>query len=257
MSLLVAPPLSLYIHIPWCVRKCPYCDFNSHQASQNELPEEAYVESLKQDLLIEQAHFEQTEVDSIFIGGGTPSLFSGKAIASILNEAEKRLTFSKNIEITLEANPGTVEQKKFADYRAAGVNRLSIGVQSFNEQQLKSLGRIHNDSEAKQAIKAAKESGFTNINLDLMHGLPQQSQHEAMQDLQQAAHFEVPHISWYQLTIEPNTEFYKRPPDRHCLRQKQGVDDRRIYRVGRPAAAVGSHCIVSPRHCVLRRRQPP
>jgi len=212
MSHLVTPPLSLYVHIPWCLRKCPYCDFNSHQADQNGLPEKDYIESLKQDLLNELEHFDQTELGSIFIGGGTPSLFSGKAIAAILNEAEKRFSFSKNIEITLEANPGAIEQKKFTDYRAAGVNRLSIGIQSFNEQRLKNLGRIHNGSEARQAIRAARESGFTNINLDLMHGLPQQSQQEAMHDLQQAVHFEVPHISWYQLTIEPNTEFYKRPP---------------------------------------------
>ncbi|MGH1486239.1 MAG: radical SAM family heme chaperone HemW [Cellvibrionaceae bacterium] len=215
-SQLSLPPLSLYIHIPWCVRKCPYCDFNSHESnSQEALPEAAYLDSLKLDLAQEietEDRLQGRKLRSIFFGGGTPSLFSANSIASILNAAEKTIGFEKNIEITLEANPGTFEQQKFYDFYHAGINRLSIGIQSFQETQLKKLGRIHNRDEAKQAALIARKAGFNNINLDLMHGLPQQTVDDALSDLNTAIALEPEHISWYQLTIEPNTVFYRQPP---------------------------------------------
>ncbi|MFT5693185.1 MAG: putative oxygen-independent coproporphyrinogen III oxidase, partial [Oceanicoccus sp.] len=164
------PPLSLYIHIPWCTRKCPYCDFNSHVSSA--IPEDEYTIALIEDLDQDLDKFEGRELQSIFFGGGTPSLFSAKSIGKILQETNKRLRFAEDIEITLEANPGSIEQKKFSNYRAAGINRLSIGVQSFNQQHLQKLGRIHSNEEAVRAIAAAKTAGFSNFNIDLMHGLP-------------------------------------------------------------------------------------
>lgn len=205
------PPLSLYVHIPWCVRKCPYCDFNSHAVRSEELPETEYVDALLADLDSERAAAAGRPLQSIFIGGGTPSLFSASAIDRILQGANTRLTFADDIEITLEANPGTFEQSRFADYRAAGVNRLSIGIQSFNDTALKALGRIHCAEEAIAAARAAREL-FPELNLDLMHGLPGQSPAEALADLEQAIALNPDHISWYQLTIEPNTEFNARPP---------------------------------------------
>ncbi|MDX2350337.1 MAG: radical SAM family heme chaperone HemW, partial [Porticoccus sp.] len=210
-SLLSLPPLSLYVHIPWCVRKCPYCDFNSHAASE-ELPEEEYVLALIRDLDIEEAYVQGRKLTSIFFGGGTPSLFSVEAIGRIIQAANRRIGFEDDIEITLEANPGTFEQEKFIGYRSVGVNRLSIGVQSFNDQKLTQLGRIHSAEQAITAIKSAGAAGFANFNLDLMHGLPGQTTVEAMADLQQAIDLAPTHISWYQLTIEPNTEFYSKPP---------------------------------------------
>lgn len=210
--MLQLPPLSLYLHIPWCVRKCPYCDFNSHKAGSS-LPETAYVNALKQDLRESLHHAQERKLSSIFIGGGTPSLFSPEAIAEILSFAEQSLGFHEDIEITLEANPGTFEQEKFSGFRSAGVNRLSIGIQSFSDLQLQQLGRIHGRREALAAISMAKRAGFSNINLDLMHGLPQQTPIDAQQDLMTAIDLEPSHISWYQLTIEPNTEFYSRPPE--------------------------------------------
>ena len=204
------PPLSLYIHIPWCVRKCPYCDFNSH-AVREEIPEEAYVTALIDDLEAELAVGESRELQSIFIGGGTPSLFSAEMIDSLLQQVEARIPFAEDIEITMEANPGTFEQEKFRGYRAAGVNRLSLGIQSFHDEQLKALGRIHNQGEAIHAAQLARQL-FDTINLDLMHGLPGQSTEQALADLQQAIDLQPDHISWYQLTIEPNTEFHARPP---------------------------------------------
>ena len=214
MALLTLPPLSLYIHIPWCVQKCPYCDFNSHQAEQknNTLNELDYVETLKNDLQLESQFTYGRKLSSIFFGGGTPSIFSSHSIAAILDHAKKIIGFEDDIEITLEANPGTFEQEKFAGFYAAGVNRLSIGVQSFNEKHLQTLGRIHNSDEAKHAISIAKKAGFNNINIDIMHGLPQQSVDDAMKDLQQAIDCSPQHISWYQLTIEANTAFYRQPP---------------------------------------------
>lgn len=206
-----AIPLSLYIHLPWCVRKCPYCDFNSH-ALRKTLPEAEYVTALAADLAQDMALTNHRILTSIFFGGGTPSLFSGTAIARILKNVQQQLAFSDNIEITLEANPGTVEQQRFHDYAAAGVNRLSIGVQSFAPEKLKALGRIHSSADAKQAVATARTAGFTNFNLDLMYGLPEQTVAEALEDLQQAIALEPTHISWYQLTLEPNTLFHAKPP---------------------------------------------
>lgn len=211
VSSLQLPPLALYVHIPWCVRKCPYCDFNSHQAEQT-LPEAEYRKALREDLTAERALAQGRPLTSIFFGGGTPSLFSAATIADIISDAEQLIGFAPDIEITLEANPGTFEQERFCGYRAAGVNRLSIGIQSFNSRQLERLGRIHNGEEARLAVQAARRAGFSNINLDLMHGLPEQSTKDARADLQQALDLEPEHLSWYQLTIEPNTAFYAAPP---------------------------------------------
>lgn len=216
MPLLSLPPLSLYVHIPWCVKKCPYCDFNSHTAN-NQLPEEEYLQALIQDLELELPYVQGRKLNSIFFGGGTPSLFSAETIGRIIQAAQRRIGFedmgfSENIEITLEANPGTFEQEKFSGYKSVGVNRLSIGIQSFNNKQLESLGRIHSSEQAIKAIKTARKAGFENINLDLMHGLPGQDISDAMTDLQQAIDLNPNHISWYQLTIEPNTVFYTKPP---------------------------------------------
>ena len=205
------PPLSLYIHIPWCIKKCPYCDFNSH-AITGDLPEQAYIAALLADLDREIKYVQGRPLESIFFGGGTPSLLSVTGIDTILRGVAQRINFSDRIEITLEANPGTFERDKFAGFRQAGINRLSVGVQSFNPTHLKQLGRIHSAEEAIQAIVQAKESGFDNINIDLMHGLPRQSTAQALEDLQAAIVQNPAHISWYQLTIEPNTEFYSNPP---------------------------------------------
>ena len=204
------PPLSLYVHIPWCVRKCPYCDFNSHAAPE-QLPEAAYVQALLDDLDSELPLAQGRELQSIFIGGGTPSLFSAQAIEQIIEGISARTPLADDIEITLEANPGTFELARFEGFRAAGVNRLSIGIQSFNATHLQRLGRIHNPAEALAAARAAVEI-FPRVNLDLMHGLPRQTPAEAMDDLQQALAINPGHLSWYQLTIEPNTEFHARPP---------------------------------------------
>lgn len=204
------PPLSLYVHIPWCVRKCPYCDFNSHAAPE-QLPEDAYVQALLDDLDSELPLIQGRPLQSIFIGGGTPSLFSAQAIGQILQGAAARTPFADDIEITLEANPGTFELARFEGFRGAGVNRLSIGVQSFNAEHLKRLGRIHNPAEALRAIEAAVAL-FPRVNIDLMHGLPGQDVEQALDDLRQALSLDPGHLSWYQLTIEPNTEFHARPP---------------------------------------------
>lgn len=208
---LILPPLSLYIHIPWCIRKCPYCDFNSHQA-KDDIPEADYVAALRNDLLLDKSLAQDRKLTSIFFGGGTPSIFSAKAIGNILESVESIIGFEPNIEITLEANPGTFEQEKFSGFRAAGVNRLSIGIQSFNDVQLKALGRVHDRNEALRAVDVARKAGFDNINLDLMHGLPQQSLTDAQADLAQAIALSPEHLSWYQLTIEQNTQFYSAPP---------------------------------------------
>ena len=205
------PPLGLYIHIPWCVKKCPYCDFNSHEAEKT-LPETEYVSALAADLESEKASAQDRKLSSIFIGGGTPSLFTDRAIGQILEHAERTLGFESDIEITLEANPGTFEQERFRGFLAAGVNRLSIGIQSFQERQLQLLGRIHGRDEGLRAVEMARRAGFNNINIDLMHGLPEQNLDGALADLKQALAFEPEHLSWYQLTIEQNTEFFSRPP---------------------------------------------
>lgn len=210
-SLLQLPPLALYIHIPWCVRKCPYCDFNSHAATP-ELPEAAYVDALLADLDRDLPLAHGRELTSIFFGGGTPSLFSAEALGRILDGVQQRIRFAADIEITLEANPGTFEQEKFRAYRQLGINRLSIGVQSFQQAKLEALGRIHNGDEAMRAADMARNAGFDNFNLDLMHGLPDQSLEEALDDLRQAIALGPTHLSWYQLTLEPNTVFWNQPP---------------------------------------------
>ena len=205
------PPLALYIHIPWCVRKCPYCDFNSHAAGPT-LPEEEYVDALLADLDADLQHVHGRPLTSIFFGGGTPSLFSNRALGRLLEGVERRVTFAGDIEITLEANPGTFEQAKFKGYRALGINRLSIGVQSFQQAKLKALGRIHDGDEAIRAADMARAAGFDNFNLDLMHGLPEQSIEDALFDLRTAISQGPTHLSWYQLTMEPNTVFWSQPP---------------------------------------------
>jgi putative oxygen-independent coproporphyrinogen III oxidase len=213
--MLVLPPLSLYIHIPWCVRKCPYCDFNSHESSSQEgksIPEQEYVAQLLRDLQYDLPYVQDRPLQTIFFGGGTPSLFSGQAIKNILDGVRKKIPFADDIEITLEANPGTAEAEKFRDFRDAGVNRLSIGVQSFQQHHLQALGRIHDGEQAKSAVAMARAAGFERINIDLMHGLPGQTVDEALVDVQQALDLGVSHLSWYQLTIEPNTAFYNKPP---------------------------------------------
>ncbi|WP_210398273.1 radical SAM family heme chaperone HemW [Motiliproteus sediminis] len=209
--MLEQPPLSLYVHLPWCVRKCPYCDFNSH-AADGELPESAYLSALLADLDDELALTGGRALQSIFIGGGTPSLMSASFYHALMGEIRARMPMAPGIEVTMEANPGTFEQARFAGFREAGVNRLSLGVQSFDDSALRALGRIHGGDEARAAIAAAQQLGFDSLNLDLMHGLPGQTVQAAMDDLEQALAFVPTHLSWYQLTIEPNTEFYVRPP---------------------------------------------
>ncbi len=204
-------PLSLYVHLPWCVRKCPYCDFNSHEMKDN-LPEQLYVAALLQELDTHVDLLQKRPLISIFFGGGTPSLFSAQAIAQILDGVAARMPLAENIEITLEANPGTAEQTRFRDFHLAGINRLSLGIQSLQNDKLKILGRIHDKENAMRAIEMAQTAGFTNFNLDLMYGLPQQSLEDAMHDLETAISFHPTHLSWYQLTIEPNTFFYHHTP---------------------------------------------
>jgi putative oxygen-independent coproporphyrinogen III oxidase len=205
------PPLALYIHIPWCVRKCPYCDFNSHAATAV-LPEVEYVDALLADLDEELGAVHGRRLSSIFFGGGTPSLFSAAALGRLLAGVEQRIAFTADIEITLEANPGTFEQDKFSAYRQLGINRLSIGIQSFQPAKLAALGRIHSGDEAIRAAGMARLAGFDNFNLDLMHGLPDQSEEDALGDLRQAIALAPTHLSWYQLTLEPNTVFWNQPP---------------------------------------------
>lgn len=209
--MLKLPPLSLYIHIPWCVKKCPYCDFNSHE-SADKIPENDYLQALFRDLKNDLPWAQNRKIHSIFFGGGTPSLFSASAIEKIILQTEALIGFEDDIEITLEANPGTAEQQKFADFNSAGVNRLSIGVQSFNNDHLRALGRIHDGDNALRAIEMAKNCGFERFNIDLMHGLPNQTRVQAINDLETAINTGASHISWYQLTIEPNTAFYSKPP---------------------------------------------
>ena len=205
------PPLAAYVHIPWCVRKCPYRDFNSHAAGP-QLPEREYVDAVLAELAQRLDQAQGRKLESIFFGGGTPSLFSAQALERILQGLERQVGFAPDIEITLEANPGTFEQEKFRDYRRLGINRLSIGVQSFQADKLKALGRIHDGDEAIRAADMARAAGFDNFNLDLMHGLPEQSLDDALQDLRTAIAQQPTHLSWYQLTLEPNTVFWNQPP---------------------------------------------
>ena len=205
------PPLSLYVHVPWCVQKCPYCDFNSH-GQKGDIPEAEYVQHLIDDLKADLHLVQGRKIHSIFIGGGTPSLLTGAAYTRLLKEVDSLIGLSDNCEITLEANPGTVETGRFKDYVKAGINRISIGVQSMQNDKLKALGRIHGADEASYAAQQASEAGLNSFNLDLMHGLPGQSLDDALSDLKQIIALNPPHISWYQLTIEPNTQFASKPP---------------------------------------------
>ena len=220
-------PLALYIHIPWCIRKCPYCDFNSHEA--REIPEADYLQALLTDLRLDAVLAQEREIESIFIGGGTPSLFAADSYAHLLQAIHAIVPIAADAEITLEANPGTFEFAKFKGFREAGINRLSIGVQSFNPAHLQALGRIHDRDEAVRAIACARDVGFEKLNIDLMHGLPQQTMAEALSDLEQAVALQPSHLSWYQLTIEPNTVFYSRPP--------QLPDDERLWEIDQTGKA--------------------
>ncbi|MFW1800571.1 radical SAM family heme chaperone HemW [Acinetobacter nematophilus] len=208
-------PLSLYIHMPWCVRKCPYCDFNSHAVPDGKLSlglEQEYLQALVEDFKTQIEFAQGREIHSVFIGGGTPSLISAQGYQWLFSQLKALLPFELDCEITLEANPGTVEHDPFAGYLAAGINRLSIGVQSFNTEHLKKLGRIHSNDDAVFAIRNAREAGFQRVNVDLMHGLPEQTLEQALYDLKLAVENGATHISWYQLTIEPNTVFFRTQP---------------------------------------------
>lgn len=204
-------PLTLYVHLPWCVRKCPYCDFNSH-AVKGDVPEEDYIRALLEDLQQDLELVDGRSLDAVFIGGGTPSLFSPAAIERLVHGVSKCLPLAEHAEITMEANPGAVDYNNFSGYRAAGVNRLSVGAQSFDDVMLKRLGRIHSGAEILQAFRHARSAGFENVNLDLMFGLPGQTEEQALEDLRLGLNLEPEHLSWYQLTIEPNTLFQHQPP---------------------------------------------
>ena len=206
-----AVPLSLYIHLPWCTRKCPYCDFNSHEGFTESL-QQPYIDALLADLDSQQAWWRDRPIESIFIGGGTPSLFEGRWLGTLLEGVSNRATLSRHVEITLESNPGSAESSRFAEYRAAGVNRLSIGVQSFDDRALQALGRIHSGNEARRALDMVATAGFQRWNIDLMHGLPGQDAQSGAADLTEAVGRSAGHISWYQLTIERNTRFWSAPP---------------------------------------------
>lgn len=205
-------PLALYVHLPWCIRKCPYCDFNSHEIRDGSFPEREYVDAVVRDLKFSAGLFRGRKLESVFLGGGTPSLMSASGIGAILEAVEDVSGFCADTEITLEANPGAADSRRFAGYRNLGVNRLSIGAQSFDNHKLAAIGRIHDAGEARSAVAAAAGAGFADINIDLMYGLPGQSPQEALSDLTTAVSLEPAHISWYQLTIEPNTVFHAKPP---------------------------------------------
>jgi len=204
------PPLGLYIHLPWCERKCPYCDFNSHE--RDTIPQETYIDTLLADLERELVGVQGRPLSSLFIGGGTPSLFSARAIARLMDGVRARLVLAETFEATMEANPGSAEAERFAGFFAAGINRLSLGVQSFDDELLSRLGRVHDSQQARHAVQLARAAGFENINIDLMHGLPGQTIELARTDMETALSLQTTHLSWYQLTLEPNTVFHKRPP---------------------------------------------
>ena len=205
-------PLALYVHLPWCVRKCPYCDFNSHEIKNGSFPEREYVDAVVRDIKFSAGLFRGRKLESVFLGGGTPSLISVQGIAAILEAADAVSGLCSGTEITLEANPGAADSLRFAGYRGLGVNRLSIGAQSFDNHKLKSIGRIHDAAGARSAVAAGAAAGFADINVDLMYGLPGQTAEDALADLSAAVSLESAHISWYQLTIEPNTLFHAKPP---------------------------------------------
>jgi len=229
------PPLSLYVHFPWCVRKCPYCDFNSHTL-QDELPEALYIEALLHDLTAQTSAAQGRELHSIFFGGGTPSLFSPAALARLLRAVRSQLSFAADIEVTLEANPGTIERGRFAEYRAAGITRVSLGAQSFAAEQLERLGRIHSARDTQVAVEELQAAGLTNFNLDLMFGLPQQSIALALADIDTALALQPAHLSHYQLTLEPGTVFAGRPPaglpDADCCAEMQLACQARLADTG-------------------------
>lgn len=234
--MLKPPPLGLYIHVPWCVRKCPYCDFNSHRF-EGSLPEHDYIATLLQDLSRDARRVPGRTVESVFIGGGTPSLLSPEAIGLLLDGVRSRITLSSEAEITLEANPGTAESAKFKGFREAGVNRLSIGVQSFDDAKLTALGRIHDGRTAVEAASMAREAGFGNFNLDLMFGLPDQTVAEVERDVETAIALGPTHVSFYQLTLEPNTLFHRFPPS---LPEDDDIWD--IQRAGQALLAEHGYC---------------
>jgi len=229
------PPLSLYIHIPWCVQKCPYCDFNSH-ALKNDIPHQAYVDALLADLSNDLADVQGRTLQSIFIGGGTPSLLDPLQMKRLLDGVKSLVKCADDIEVTMEANPGTVESGRFAQFQHAGINRISIGVQSFQPDKLTILGRIHDCDEAINAAKQAAELGLRSYNIDLMHSLPKQNVTDALGDLRQAIELAPPHLSWYQLTIEPNTQFHSKPP---TIPDDDILAD--IYDAGREALAAAGY----------------
>ncbi|MBS9403367.1 radical SAM family heme chaperone HemW [Halomonas sp. TRM85114] len=230
------PPLSLYVHVPWCVRKCPYCDFNSHGMGRGaEPPETAYLDALIADLDADLSLVTGRQLVSIFIGGGTPSLMSADFYQQLITAIKRRLPLTKGCEITLEANPGTLERGRFAGYRSAGINRLSLGIQSFQDAQLYALGRIHSGDDAVVAVREARQAGFDNLNLDLMHGLPGQTSELALDDIEHALSLSPEHLSWYQLTLEPNTEFYSSPPvlpEEEVLWDIQDLGHERLHEAG-------------------------
>jgi len=234
--MIALPPLALYVHVPWCVRKCPYCDFNSHGVGREQaLPEREYLMALLADLDADLPLAAGRELVSVFIGGGTPSLLSASFYRQLLAGIAARLPMAAEIEVTLEANPGTLERGRFAGYREAGINRLSLGVQSFQDVQLQALGRIHSGRDAEAAVSEAREAGFDNLNLDLMHGLPGQTPELALDDLERALRLAPEHLSWYQLTLEPNTEFHSRPPrlpEEEVLWDIQDLGHERLERAG-------------------------
>jgi oxygen-independent coproporphyrinogen-3 oxidase len=225
--MLELPPLSLYIHIPWCIKKCPYCDFNSHEITES-VREKEYLAALIEDFEADAVHLQGREIQTVFIGGGTPSLLPARFYDDLFAAMRKIATFADNVECTLEANPGTNEAHRFSDYRSAGINRLSIGVQSFDNSSLSKLGRVHDADQARTAIDTCSGAGFDSFNLDLMYGLPSQDSDAAIKDLEIALSFSPSHLSWYQLTIEANTAFYSRPPvlpleDSIMTMQKNGL----------------------------------
>ena len=205
------PPLSLYVHMPWCVRKCPYCDFNSHVAPES-IPQQQYVDALLEDLALDAGAAQGRALGSVFFGGGTPSLFAPEQVARLLEGARALVPFAPDVEVTLEANPGTVEHGRFSGYRDAGINRVSLGAQTFDAEQLRTLGRIHGSGDIARAVDEVRSAGIENFNLDLMYGLPAQTLQQALADLDAALALEPAHISHYQLTLEPGTVFYHRPP---------------------------------------------